>query len=138
MSNSMPCIQEFMTSVPVCIESDAGITRAYALLREHGIRHLPVLGPTGTLVGLITDRDLKLVMSMNVHAADVPVSDVMRTGIYTVDPSSPLDEVAAEMATGKHGSAVVIQNRKVIGIFTTVDVCRALAAVLHGNVQLTA
>jgi acetoin utilization protein AcuB len=131
MSNPIPTIQEFMTPVPVCIESTASIGRAHALLREHGIRHLPVLGPSGTLAGLVTDRDMKLAMSMNVHAADVIVSEVMRTGIYTVEPGSPLDEVAREMAAGKHGSAVVVQNRKVIGILTTVDVCRALADLLH-------
>jgi len=129
--SSIPTIERFMTPVPVCTESTASITGAHALLKEHGIRHLPVLAPSGALVGLLTDRDLKLVLAMNVHAADVVVSEVMRTNFFTVDPATPLDEVVAEMAAGKHGSAVVVDRRKVVGIFTTVDVCRALAELLH-------
>jgi acetoin utilization protein AcuB len=131
MSKPIPPVHTYMTTVPVCIETSAPLTRAQALLKEHGIRHLPVLDSAGALAGLITDRDLRLVMSLNVHAADAVVADVMRTGVYTIEPNTPLDEVAADMAAGKHGSAVVMQNRKVVGIFTTIDVCRALAELLR-------
>jgi acetoin utilization protein AcuB len=34
-------------------------------------------------------------------------------------------------AIAKHMSAVVMQSAKVVGIFTTVDVCRTLAELLH-------
>ena len=129
MAKGIPTIQKFMTTVPVCVEAGAPLTRARLLFAENDIRHLPVLGPNG-LVGLLTDRDLKLVMSLQVHAGDVKVADVMRTEVYTVTPHAPLDEVAAEMAAGKYGSAVVVDNRKVVGIFTTVDACRALSELL--------
>lgn len=132
MTKSIPTIQEFMTAVPVCIESTAPITRAQEVLREHGIRHLPVLGAGGAFVGLVTDRDLKLVLSMTMQAAEVAVTEVMRSNVLTVEPTASLEEVVSEMAEGKHGSAVVVKNRKVIGIFTTVDACRALATVLRG------
>jgi CBS domain-containing protein len=48
-------------------------------------------------------------------------------------PEAPLDEVVAEMGARKYGSAVVMQNDKVVGIFTTVDVCRAFAELLHSR-----
>jgi acetoin utilization protein AcuB len=57
----------------------------------------------------------------------------MSTEVYAVHPESPLDEVASEMASKKYGSAVVLQNGKVVGIVTTVDLCRALAELLHGR-----
>jgi acetoin utilization protein AcuB len=37
------------------------------------------------------------------------------------------------MAEHKYGCVVVMQNEKVVGIFTTVDVCRAFAEMLHGR-----
>jgi CBS domain-containing protein len=52
---------------------------------------------------------------------------------YAVSPDSPLDEVVATMAQHKYGCAVVMQNGKLVGIFTTVDVCRAFAEMLHGR-----
>jgi acetoin utilization protein AcuB len=35
------------------------------------------------------------------------------------------------MAANKYGSAVIMQNHKVVGIFTTVDACEALAQLLR-------
>jgi uncharacterized protein YjaG (DUF416 family) len=37
------------------------------------------------------------------------------------------------MAEHKCGSVVVVQNHKVVGIFTSVDACRALHDLLHGR-----
>ena len=63
----------------------------------------------------------------------VSVEEAMNTSVYAVGPDAPLDEVAGEMAGHKYGSAVVLQNGKVVGIFTTVDACRALQELLHGR-----
>jgi acetoin utilization protein AcuB len=52
-----------------------------------------------------------------------------------VSPDSPLDEVALEMAENRYGSAIIVQDKKVVGIFTTVDACRALAAILETRHQ---
>jgi acetoin utilization protein AcuB len=47
---------------------------------------------------------------------------------YTVPPGTALEEVAAAMAERKLGSAIVVDRGSVIGLFTTVDALRALAA----------
>ena len=44
-----------------------------------------------------------------------------------------IDEVVATMAANKFGSAVVMKDGKVVGIFTTVDACRAFADLLRVN-----
>ena len=101
------------------------------MMREHAIRHLPVLHG-GKLVGLLTDRDLHLVESLaGVDPTKVKVEDAMSTVVYSVGPDTPLDEVVSTMGEHKYGSAVIMQNEKVVGIFTTVDVCRALAELLQ-------
>ena len=102
-------------------------------MREHKIRHLPVL-EGGRLVGMITLRDLHLVETLkDVDPKKITVEDAMSSTVYAIVPDAPLDEVAAEMAEHKYGSAVVMQNNKVVGIVTTVDVCRALAELLRGR-----
>jgi acetoin utilization protein AcuB len=53
--------------------------------------------------------------------------------VYCVDPHVPLRDVALAMAEHKYGSAVVMSGQKVVGIFTTVDACRALADLLHAK-----
>lgn len=133
MSKPIPTVQKYMTTAPHSIGEDQPLTRAHAVMREFKVRHLPVL-TGGHLVGMITERDLALIETLqDVDPAGITVADAMSTEVYSVTPESPLDEVASEMASKKYGSAVVIQNHKVVGILTTVDVCRTLAELLRGR-----
>ena len=130
MSKPIPSIQKFMTTSPHSIGGDQTLATASRMMHEHRIRHLPVLSG-GKLRGLLTDRDLKLVETFSeVNPATLTVDEAMLEEPYLVSPDAPLDEVAATMAAQKYGSAVVVQNQHVVGIFTTVDACRALSELL--------
>jgi len=131
MTKPIPTIQKYMTTSPHAIGIDQPLTVAHSTMKKHEIRHLPVLNG-GVLVGLITDRDLHLIETLrDVDPAKVTVEDAMATSVYSVNPDAPLDEVVNTMAEHKYGCAVVMQNNHVVGIFTTVDVCRTLAELLH-------
>ena len=120
-----------MTASPHSIGREQTLTAAHKVMREHRCRHLPVLHG-GKLVGIVSERDLHLVESLkDVDPNEVLVEDAMWAQVYAVSPEAPLDEVASEMAAKKFGSAVVMQNDKVVGIFTTVDACRALSELLQ-------
>jgi acetoin utilization protein AcuB len=133
MTKPIPTVQKYMTTSPHTVGSDQTLAHAHALLREHHIRHLPVLRG-GELVGMLTARDLALIETLrDVDPREIPIEEAMSAGVYTVSPDAGLDEVVSEMASKKYGSAVVVQNGKVVGILTTVDVCGALAALLKGR-----
>ncbi|MBS2013589.1 MAG: CBS domain-containing protein [Deltaproteobacteria bacterium] len=120
-----------MTTAPHTIGADQTLSKAHAMMREHSIRHLPVLSG-GKLVGVLTDRDLRLVESLkDVDPAKLMVEEAMTSDVFVVEPDMSLDEVVGTMGSKKIGSVVVMQNQKVVGIFTTVDVCRAFAEMLH-------
>ena len=127
MTKHIPAIAKYMTPSPHSIGAEQSLERAQQVMREHGIRHLPVLHG-GRLVGILTDRDLQVLETVkDVDAKLVVVSDAMATSVYAVSPVTPLDQVAREMAEHKYGSTVVMEQHRVVGIFTTVDACRALA-----------
>ncbi len=131
MSKPIPTIQKYMTALPHSIGSEQTIAKAAAMMTEYKIRHLPVLHG-GHLMGILTDRDIKLIESFrDVDPTKTTVQDAMTEQPYTVDPETPLDQVAQTMAEKKFGSAVIVQNHKVVGIFTTVDACQALAELLN-------
>lgn len=135
MSKAIPQIQRYMTTAPHTIGDDQPLVTAHKVLREHHIRHLPVLRG-GRIVGMLTERDLALVETLRgVDAATTTVADAMSQDVFTVRPSSPLDEVAEELAERKLGSAIVVDNGHVVGIVTTVDLCRALAELLRGRLH---
>ena len=58
------------------------------------------------------------------------VEDAMVPDVYTIADDAELETVAADMARLKIGSAVVVKDGDVVGVFTAVDGLRALADVL--------
>ena len=135
MTKPIPSVQKYMTTSPHSIGGDQTLAIAARMMREHRIRHLPVLSG-GKLRGLLTDRDLKLVETFrDVDPTQMTVDEAMTEEPYCVTPDTPLDEVVATMAGEKYGSAVVMQNQHVVGIFTTVDACRALAELLQTRLR---
>jgi acetoin utilization protein AcuB len=135
MSKHMPTIAEYMTTSPHSIGVEQTLARARTMMQEHKIRHLPVLHG-GKVVGLVSDRDVRFVESLkDTNPQIVRVSEAMTEDVYSVAPAAPLNEVAAEMASRKYGSAVVMEEGKVVGIFTTVDACRAVAMLLESRVE---
>jgi len=118
-----------MAPVPIVIDKDAPLSEAHRLMRQHQIRHLPVMdGPT--LVGLVSVGDLHLMETLkDIDSATVPVSEAMTKELYTVAPETELRTVALNMYSRKLGSALVVQDGKLVGLFTTVDALRVLADV---------
>jgi acetoin utilization protein AcuB len=132
----MPKIEKFMTAMPHSINKNLNIKKAFELMREHQIRHLPVQ-EGGTLVGVLTDRDVKLAGSFQ-GTGDLLVEDVMTPDPYVVMPETPVNQVASEMCSHKYGCAVVTQkNGKVVGIFTSTDGMRVLSDILNKNYKET-
>jgi acetoin utilization protein AcuB len=113
------------------IRSGAKLSEAHALMREHRIRHLPVL-ERGSLVGLVSDRDLHLVETLGVGSPEeITVEEAMSQDVLVAGPGEAIPDVARRMAERKAGSAVIVRNDHVIGIFTTVDALRLLANHVH-------
>jgi acetoin utilization protein AcuB len=130
MTKSIPQIKKYMTTDVQTIGDQQPMSIAHGMMREQGIRHLPVLHQ-GKVVGILTDRDLRLVETLrDVDPTKVAVSEAMTPDPYVVAPDAALDEVVSTMAAKKYGSAVVSDHGHVVGIFTTVDACRAFAELL--------
>ncbi len=131
MPKSEPMIQKFMTTVPQWIHAGETLQKAEDMMKKLGIRHLPVMDKD-KVVGILSDRDIKLAQGIaGVDPTVVPVIDVCPENPYTVDPETPLHEVARVMASKHYGSAIVVQNGKLVGIFTTVDACRAIVEIIE-------
>jgi acetoin utilization protein AcuB len=127
MSKPIPPISKYMTTTPVTIPGDSTLAEAADIMRTNSIRHLPVV-EEGKLLGVLTDRDVKFVESFpDVDPTRITVEETMTGDPYHVTPDTPVDEVANTMAEQRYGSAMIMQNGHVVGIFTTVDACRCLS-----------
>ncbi len=125
-TREFPTIRQYMTPTPHTIARSQSLSTARRLMREHDVRHLPVL-EGGQIVGLLSERDLFLVETLpGVNPTDVRVEEAMVESVYTATPETPVAQVIETMIDRKLGSAVIMDNDKVAGVFTTVDALRAL------------
>jgi acetoin utilization protein AcuB len=124
-------VATYMTRMPFTVGRAESLSVAHREMRAHGIRHLPVVDGDA-LVGMVSLRDLHLIETLrDVDPEAVKVEEAMTAEPYTVRPDSPLGEVVEEMIGRRFGSAVVVDEGKVVGVFTTRDALRALLAVLR-------
>jgi acetoin utilization protein AcuB len=128
-------IRKFMTTNPHTIGREQSLAVAHQMMREHRVRHLPVL-EGGKLVGIVSQRDLHLIETLrDVDPDKTTVEEAMTMDVYVTAPNTPLEEAARVMAEHKYGSSVVVDRGKIVGVFTTVDALAALAQLLGGEPQ---
>jgi acetoin utilization protein AcuB len=122
-------VQDIMTSPVIAISPDISLQDAYQTMQEKGIRHLPVVEGE-KLVGVITDRDLRLATSSLAPAPFPPgaeISAVMRKSLYTANPADPVEEAARLMREKKIGCLPVTDDDdRLVGIITGLDLLDAL------------
>lgn len=119
-----------MTRSPLTIDASSSVADASRLMKERGVRHLPVTDE-GVLVGLISDRDVNLIEAHSkTDPSEISLAGAMSRAPWTVTPSTPLEVAVRHMAMHKLGSSVVVENQEVVGILTSQDGLRALAQVL--------
>ena len=134
-----PQVIAFMTPFPHSVDVDAPLADARRMMREGRFRHLPVTSGGG-LVGIVTDRDIKLVLGPEFgspNERELTIRDAYVEKACVVPASTPVASVARTMAEHHIGSAMVTKNDKLVGIFTVTDACRALAQVLEGRTEKT-
>jgi acetoin utilization protein AcuB len=132
----MPPIDRYMTHQPWTTSSRTSLAEAQQIMHAKQIRHLPVVDD-GKLVGIVSERDIHLLRAIaGVSLHETRVVEAMTEPVYAVAPGALLDEVVANMSERKYGSTLVIDDRgAVLGIFTTVDACRALTEVLQRAIE---
>jgi len=108
---------------------------ALSLTREHRIRHLPIV-EDDRLVGLVTERDLRLAMppiwadehdELMQTLRTKRVGEVMVTDIVTVQPDTPVEDAARLLYTHHIGCLPVLEDDRLVGILTETDLLRAFA-----------
>lgn len=116
-----------MKREPITVGVTTRLGDAQRLMREHQIRHLPVLRD-GRLCGILSERDI---LAFRAHADDneawwrALVSDAMTAPPQTAGPDDSITEAAGRLALAKIGALPVVDRGVLIGLVTATDVLDA-------------
>lgn len=113
------------------IDGKKNLKEAVSCMEIEGVRHLPVT-LDGEVIGILSERDIKSALGLiGIDPVKTLIVDICKDAVYSVDPDTHLDIVADTMAQKHYGSAVVMQNNKLVGIITMVDICKALSFIIN-------
>ena len=132
-------VRSVMTSNPFTITPDTTIVEALSIMREKGIRRLPVL-KGDKLVGIVTKRRLLevspspattlSVFEMNYLLAKTTVKDIMTRELFTIGPDALLEQAAVIMGDNNVGGLPVVEKGKLVGIITEKDIFKSFVEIL--------
>ena len=121
-----PLVREVMTGAVITANPKDLVAMAMQTMMDREIRHLPVVRD-GKLVGLITERDVKLAMSLARDSSRTfTVEDIYLPEPFTVTPDEVLAKVLNRMRVNHIDAALVVEGEKVKGIFTAMDAVKLL------------
>ncbi len=123
-------VEKVMTRNPATIEPEATLSDAADTIVQGGFRHLPVVDGAGRLVGMLSERDLRTRLGIDLRrygeatleALSDPVSGTMSPDPISIGPRTPLAEALEIFADEKVGAlAVVDESERLQGILSYVD-----------------
>ena len=130
-------VKDIMTPHVYTINQNQTLLELQGLMSDDNLRRVPVLNDAGQVVGIITDRDVKLASPSEASTLSryeasyllsrIKVKDVMTHNVKTVYATADLADVAALMYQDHVASVPVMdEENNLCGIVTDSDVFRAL------------
>ncbi len=121
-------VKDYMTPNPASVSPDDDLRVAFNMLSERWIRQAPVI-ENNKLVGIITDRDLRMALVQHVTEPNLLVRNVMTPDPVAVSEDSSLEEAGKILTSHKiNATPVLSEDGKLTGIITTTDI---LKGILH-------
>ncbi len=124
----MITVDEVMSVKPVTLAPTDSLADAQTLMEQRHIRHIPILDDGGTLVGLVTHRDVLAASGSTLtpqgntqNPGDVLISDFMTRDVASVDRGAGLRQAAIYLQQHKYGCLLVTRKGRLEGIVTDSD-----------------
>ena len=115
-------VKEYMTSNPIVLTPSEDVTKAFNLLLENRVRQAPVV-EGGELVGIVSDRDLRMAMVQNLKMKNLTVGFIMTKDPVTIMEDCTMRDAGKILGIGKFNAIPVIEDTgKLKGIISTTDI----------------
>ena len=126
----MLTVAEIMTREPYTLGPDNTLADARKMMAEHHIRHIPVLTPEGSLIGVVSQRDVLAAEDSTVLNEEggegsrdqyVAVSSIMTAPVQTIEEQAGLRGTAMHLQKNRLGCLPVLNEGALVGIITDSD-----------------
>jgi acetoin utilization protein AcuB len=120
-------VKDVMTARVATVRPDHPLQSVVDAFERHPFHHLPVVGESGKVVGIVSDRDVLREALSGKWKPERPVSAVMTAMVANIPPDATLAEACARLQKLGVNSLLVTEDGKLRGILTTRDLLKAFA-----------
>ncbi|ASP40886.1 cyclic nucleotide-binding protein [Bacterioplanes sanyensis] len=117
----------------ITLECSASVTAAAQLMTEHQASSILVTDPDqpissdpddddGQVVGILTDRDLRMRVLAEQRSSDTPVAEVMSTDMVLIDDNAYVFEAMLTMLRHNLHHLPVVHRRRPVGVIAMSDI----------------
>ncbi|ADU62847.1 MAG: CBS domain-containing protein [Pseudodesulfovibrio sp.] len=127
-------VKDLMTTPVFSLKEADSLQSARALMDLQRIRHIPIVTVDNIFTGLLTHRDILSATISQLAEMDpetqkeidagIPIREIMRTDIRTVDEDTSLKLAAQTLLNHKYGCLPVVHDGQLMGILTEADFLR--------------
>jgi CBS domain-containing protein len=135
-------VRDLMTPDPKTLSSDASLGDAADLMADLGIRHLPLVDHVDgrdVVAGIVSDRDLQIALGpdsggsgRDPRQASAPVDWFMTEDVTSIGPEASASEACALFMERRVGAVPVMEDGRLVGILSVIDIVRAAGPLLDG------
>jgi CBS domain-containing protein len=116
-------VGEIMTSDVLTVEPSDTIGETAQKMVERGVSSA-VVSDYGTLIGIVTERDLTRAVAGRVHTSEARVREWMTADPITLAPSATAEEAAKIMLDNGFRHVPIVDQGRAVGIVSIRDVAR--------------
>jgi len=120
-------VERIMTSPVRSLSPENTIEEALNMMSRYSFRHVPITNEDDKLVGIVSDRDIKMTLPSVLSDEDPgmnleqPLSRIMRTNVTYCHPLDFVEEIALDFYHFAIGAIPVVREGKIVGIVTQKD-----------------
>ncbi len=119
----MSSVGEIMTSDVLTVEPSDTIGETAQKMVERGVSSA-VVSDYGTLVGIVTERDLTRAVAGRVHSSEARVREWMTSDPITLAPDASAEDAAKIMLDNGFRHVPIVDDGRAVGIVSIRDVAR--------------
>lgn len=124
----MLSVEDIMTREPYTLGPDNTLLDAAQIMREHHIRHVPVVSSDEAVIGIVSHRDVLAASDSRILHGEEPgkeayvaLSAVMTSPVQTVTESTDLRAAAMHLRKQRLGCLPVVRDGRIVGIISDSD-----------------
>ena len=112
--------ESVMVTDPVTVSPDQTLEDVYKVIDEVGFSGFPVVDSKGSLVGIITSRDMRFEKDLKLK-----VSDLMTKDVIIADESQNIQDAKKLLQKHRIEKLPVVSSKGLIGMYTVKDIVKA-------------